>query len=171
MHDYWLLQYVHDFPTAANQNPLSDASQAESRHHMCGCYTSDQHRPSDESSYGLRSTEASFVEESWKWLPTWIPQKQLNRVVLVMTRLPLRYFEIILSPCSQSLPQTSFSAATLVTGLSECAEFGLEPPLRFSFFFAESNASTPCNSEQMKSPCKVWLDTRLTCWTSRPRCY
>lgn len=40
------------------------------------------------------------------------------------------FFETILSLRSQSLPQTSFPAATLVTGLSECTGFGLEPLLR-----------------------------------------
>ena len=45
-----------------------------------------------------------FLKESWKQLPTWIPQKQQNRALLVMTRLRLRYFESVLSFCSQSLP-------------------------------------------------------------------
>lgn len=99
----------------------------------------------------IKSTEALFKKESWKQLPTWNPQKQLNRAVLVMTRLCLRYFESILSLCSQSVSQLHSCHAH---NRSECTGFGLQPPLRL--FFAESNASTPCNSDQMKSLSKVW---------------
>lgn len=138
---------------------------------ICAAVTAQINRPSDESSYGLRSTESTgLVKESWKWLPTWIPQKQLKRAVLVMTCLRLRYFETVLSLCSQSLPQTSFSVATLVTGLSECAEFWLGASSEFFFLLSQKQAH-PVTVSKMQSLSKVWLDSKLNCWTSCPRCY
>lgn len=70
-----------------------------------------------------------------------------------MTRLCLRYkYFFTLQPESASDGLHSCHAHNR----SECAGFGLQSPLRPFFFYAESNASTPCNSDQMKSLSKVW---------------